>query len=124
MSEVLKVCPNCGSCPWDFANPGENNQNQPVFCQDCGERLVLRSELPRDIWKDPYVREALKDGRQAWDIALLRCSKCLQLGYYNEGSSFSCRFCNITFDVTDEDEIIRLDDTVTEITDGYHNQTL
>jgi hypothetical protein len=137
MKKNLKVCPGCGSMPWDFANPGPEpfRENQPQFCQDCGERLVARSELPRDIWKDPCVKEALKAGRQAWDIACLRCPECDQLGYYNEGQSFSCRFCDLTFLVVgvdgvparkgcvSADDIIRLDDTVTETTDGYHNET-
>lgn len=139
MNENLKVCPGCGSVPWAFRNPEpeSSKEKQPTFCQDCGERLVPRSELPRDIWKDPAVKEALKDGRSASDIACLRCPECSQLGYYNEGSSFSCRFCDLTFIVTSEedgethsgvrtvsvDDIVRLDDTVTETTDGYHNQT-
>lgn len=97
-----------------------------------------RSELPRDIWKDPQVKGALKDGRQTWDIAVCRCPECRQLGYYNEGSSFSCRFCDLTYLVIDPEdmprpegcrtvsteEVCRLDDTVTECTDGYHNKTL
>ena len=123
--------------PWDFHHPGPEQQNQPEFCQDCGTKLVPRSELPRDIWKDPYVKERLKEGRPAWDIAVLRCPECNQFGYYNEGSTFSCRFCDLTFYVVSEgedrevgvrtvssDEVIRLDDTVTETTDGYHNMTL
>lgn len=125
MSDNLKVCPGCGSRPWDFAHPGKQLERQPSHCQDCGEKLVLRSELPRDIWKDPYVKQALKEGRPAWDIAVMRCPKCGQFGYYNEGSSFSCRFCDDTYHVDDElsDEVVTLADTVTEITDGYHNQT-
>jgi hypothetical protein len=121
----LKVCPGCGSCPWDFAHLGEHRENQPDFCQDCGEKLVPRSELPRDIWKDPYVRERLKDGVPAWDIAVCRCPKCGEWGYYNEGSTFSCRFCGVTFLIGDNDEmeIARLDDTLTETTGDYHNRT-
>jgi hypothetical protein len=136
MSTNLKVCPSCGSVPWDFANPGLEQEKQPAFCQDCGDKLVLRSELPRDIWKDPAVKEALKSGRPASDIACLPCPECNQLGYYNEGSSFSCRFCDLTFyvvgdgDTVDIDtrwvsteDVCQLDDTVTETTDGYHNWT-
>src|SRR5260221_8485721 len=98
----LKVCPSCGSMPWDFHNPGTELQNQPEFCQDCGEKLVPRSELPRDIWKDPYIKEALKDGRSTSDIAVCECPECHQWGYYNEGSTFSCRFCDLTFYVVSE----------------------
>jgi hypothetical protein len=131
-----KVCPSCGCEPWNFAE-GDNPKiegssqisceprKQPQFCQDCGDKLILRSELPRDIWKDPYVRERLRDGVPAWDIAVFRCPKCHELGYYNEGSSFSCRFCNVTFRMTgsDDEEIQSLADTVTETTDNYPNQT-
>lgn len=146
-----KVCPSCGAEPWNFAE-GENpkvegsSKNsseprvQPKFCEDCGDKLIPRSELAKDIWKDPYVREALKE-RQAWDIAVLRCPECHQLGYYNEGRSFSCRFCDLSFLVVSPEEVdpedqsrehiatvstedvIQLDDTVTECTDGYHNFT-
>lgn len=132
---TVKVCPGCGSVPWDFEHPGKE---QPKFCQDCGDKLVSRSELPRDIWKDPRVKGRLKDGVPTWDIAVCRCPDCHELGYYNEGSTFSCRFCDVTFYVCGDDEgakqegvrtvsadeVIRLDDTVTEPTDGYHNHTL
>lgn len=105
-----KVCPSCGCCPWDFAYPGSDLENQPPRCQYCGDQLVYRFELPRDIWKDPNVKEALKEGRQAWDIAVMRCPKCNQFGYYHVDDELS-------------DEVVTLADTVTEITDGYHNQT-
>ena len=93
---------------------------------DCGDKLIPRSELPRDIWKDPKVKEALKDGRDASDIWCIRCPRCDQLGYYNEGSSFSCRFGCGTWRVDDEmsQDAITLTDTVTETTDGYHNHTI
>jgi hypothetical protein len=138
MSDNGKVCPSCGCEPWNFAE-GENpkvegtsrdsseQRKQPAFCQDCGDKLIRRSELPRDIWKDPYVKEALKSGRQTFDVQCLRCPECNDLGYYNEGSSFSCRFCDRTFRVDEEmiaDSMVSLADTVTEATDGYHNQTL
>jgi uncharacterized protein YbaR (Trm112 family) len=119
------ICPGCG-LQWEH-----------TFCPHCGDRLVHHSELPRDIWKDPSVKQALKDGRQAWDIAVIRCPKCNQYGYYNEGTAFSCRFCDLTFQIVNEnehiptdvrtisvDEIVHLDDTVTETTDGYENKTL
>jgi hypothetical protein len=47
-----------------------------------------------DIWKQPAVKAALKEGRQPDDIAVLNCPKCGRLGYYNQGSIFFCRYCN------------------------------
>ena len=126
MNQNIKICPDCGSSPWCFHNPGKEQENQPTFCQDCGTKLVLRSELPKDIWKDPAVKEALKEGRSSDDIRVMDCPKCNQWGYYNEGSSFSCRFCDKTWRVTDEmaQDSITLSDTVTVTTDGYNNETL
>ena len=93
-------------------------------------------ETPNDIWKDPNVKAALKDGRSAEDILVLSCPKCNRWGYYNQGSSFSCRFCKESWYVCSEDEqpapgiafmraddLMTLADTVTETTDEYHNQT-
>lgn len=97
--------------------------------------LIARSAAIR-FWKDPQVMEALKDGRSADDIAVVRCPECDRWGYYNEGSHFSCRFCNRSWYVCGEDQVSRhgldmtidghtsLADTLTETTDGYHNQTL
>jgi hypothetical protein len=84
------------------------------------------SKPVNDIWKDPMVQESLKDGRTPNDIAVMSCPKCGRYGYYNEGSHFSCRFCKKHWHVTSEmaDEAIRLDDTVTETTEGYDNETL
>lgn len=96
------------------------------------------SELVNDIWKDPNVQAALKDGRRPDDIFVLRCPKCDRLGYYNQGASFHCRFCNKGWRVLAEDEprprgvrqsistsdAITLDDTLTVTTDGYDNQTV
>ena len=47
------------------------------------------------------------------------------MGYYNEGSSFYCRFCRRSFHVSTQmaDECMRLDDTITLTTDGYDNFT-
>jgi hypothetical protein len=89
-------------------------------CESCGQ------ELPNDIWKDPMVCEALKDGRSVNDIMVIACPECNRYGYYNEGSHFSCRFCNETFHVTDSDEFepVTLVDTITETTEGYHNETM
>lgn len=81
-----------------------------------------------DIWKDPMVQEALKDGRSADDIQVIACPKCGEWSYWNEGSHFSCRFCNQTWYVygpdNDHFENVSLSDTVTVTTDGYDNQTL
>ena len=94
------------------------------------------NEPINDIWKDPQVQEALKDGRSADDIAVLACPECGCWGYYNEGSHFSCRFCDKSWHCLTEDEPphegipcmyvdshTSLADTVTETTDGYHNET-
>lgn len=131
------VCPSCGCAPWNFAegdNPkvegtsrnSSEPRKQPTFCGECGDKLIQRSELPRDIWKDPAVKCALKEGRFVDDIRVMECPKCNLWGYYNEGSSFSCRFCDRTWRVTTEmaEDSITLADTVTVTTDGYHNETL
>jgi hypothetical protein len=90
-----------------------------------------------DIWKDPSVKAALKQGRSPDDIAVLSCPKCGQWGYYNQGSSFFCRKCRQGWYCCSEgeeppddrlylylDEFTTLADTVTVTTDGYDNQTL
>lgn len=121
MSEIQLICSDCG------AVPDEGERPPSTHCRFCGTKLVTRDELPRDIWKDPAVKEALKSGRPANDIAVVRCPECDQYGYYNEGSTFSCRFCDKTFSMMSEeagDYVVRLDDTLTETTDGYDNRTL
>lgn len=84
------------------------------------------SKPVNDIWKDPEVKCALKDGRTADDIRVLSCPKCSRWGYYNEGSSFYCRFCKCSWRISSEiaQESISLSDTVTVTTDGYDNRTL
>jgi hypothetical protein len=90
-----------------------------------------------DIWKDPNVQAALKDGRPAEDIAVLSCPKCSRWGYYNQGSHFWCRFCKQGWhcvtegeEAPDDRQYMYLDgftslaDTVTVTTDGYDNMTL
>ena len=92
-----------------------------------------------DIWKDPQVKEALKSGRSADDIAVLSCPQCGEWGYYNEGSHFSCRFCDRNWYCLSEGEEPRpgvphiyleseghtsLADTVTVTEDGYDNRTI
>lgn len=49
-----------------------------------------------DIWKDPMVKEALTE-RAADDIMVMPCPECGKWSYYNQGSHFSCRFCDMTF---------------------------
>jgi len=44
-----------------------------------------------DIWDDVNVKQALADGRQPDDIAVLNCPICGNLSYYNQGSSFCCK---------------------------------
>jgi hypothetical protein len=89
-----------------------------------------------DIWKDPQVTSALKEGRPADDIMVLPCPLCGEWGYYNQGSHFSCRLCDKTWSVLSEDEeptggvphiyaidVTSLTDTITDTTEGYENQT-
>lgn len=60
--------------------------------------------MSKDIWKDPMVKAALKEGRPPEDIAVLECPKCGGLGYYNQGSHFTCRFCKRVWYCCSEDE--------------------
>lgn len=60
--------------------------------------------MNNEIWNDPNVKAALKDGRPADDIALLVCPRCNSLGYYNQGSHFSCRHCGVGFFACSEGE--------------------
>ena len=57
-----------------------------------------------NIWRDPRVVDALEDGRAADDIRILDCPKCGKAGYWNEGSHFTCLFCDQTFFVLAEGE--------------------
>ena len=57
-----------------------------------------------DIWKDPNVKSALKEGRMANDIMVLECPRCNEWSYYNQGSSFYCSKCKAGFRVLGEDE--------------------
>lgn len=81
-------------------------------------------------WTDPNVVAALKNGRPPSDIALLSCPRCGVLGYYNEGSHFSCRACGSGFAVLSEGEshdgpalhtdgVITLDDFASAAPEGY-----
>lgn len=60
--------------------------------------------MKKDIWKDPNVKAALKEGRPAEDIAVLTCPKCREWGYYNQESHFSCRYCKCGFYYCSEGE--------------------
>lgn len=57
-----------------------------------------------DIWKDPRVKGALREGRTSDDIWLLECPRCNEWGYYNQGSRFYCYKCKVGFCVLGEDE--------------------
>lgn len=49
------------------------------------------------------VQEALKE-RSADDIFVMACPDCGKWSYYNQGSHFSCRFCERGFYVLGDDE--------------------
>jgi hypothetical protein len=114
-------------------NPNGPSREDVEAMQD---QLSDADQLPNDIWQDHGVKGALKSGRDATDIAVLRCPRCDRWGYYNQGSSFFCRFCKEGWYCCSENEeapadrqYLRLEgfttlaDTVTEPTDGYHNET-
>lgn len=78
---------------------------QVEFCtiwEDANALLLANSRV--DIWSDPNIFAALKSGRTPYDIAVLRCPECGRLGYYNQGSSFRCRICNLGWAIITEDE--------------------
>lgn len=93
---------------------------------------------PNDIWKDPGVVSALKSGRSANDIMVISCPNCSRYNYYNQGSLYWCRFCKQGWYCCSEGEEppvgrqylyldmespVTLADTITDVTDGYHNET-
>ena len=57
-----------------------------------------------NIYENPGVKAALKSGRQPDDIAILACPGCGELGYYNQGSWFSCVSCKRSYHVVTQDE--------------------
>ena len=64
------------------------------------------------VWKDPNVVDAFKSGRSADDICVLPCPTCGQFSYYNQGSHFTCRHCDVCFYAAHPDEVEYLvDDT-------------
>jgi hypothetical protein len=124
--------------PIDLPVTGWMHMEDAVKILDVAPRSANRnSELPNDIWKDPHVKAALKDGRAPEDIAVLPCPSCGRYGYYNQGSHFTCRFCRDTWlclsegaePPADGRPWLRLDaeatlaDTTTEPTEGYDNET-
>jgi hypothetical protein len=58
-----------------------------------GEKVSDPKQTPFD---DPNVKEALRDGRDSSDIHLIGCYVCGEYSYYNDGSHFTCRFCDWT----------------------------
>jgi hypothetical protein len=56
-----------------------------------------------EIWDDPMVKEALRSGRRAGDIQIHICPDCNCYGYYNEGSTFYCRHCEILYSTSNVD---------------------
>jgi hypothetical protein len=72
-----------------------------------------------DIWKDPMVKAALKERGSASDVAVLRCPRCTQWGYYNEGSHFTCRHCRKTWYVCSEEEPEPIDGRPSMRLDGH-----
>src|ERR1041385_6005446 len=66
--------------------------------------LDRRSADPMQVWSDPRVNEAFKDGRGPDDISVLRCPACLAYSYYNDGSHFTCHRCDAGYTCITEDE--------------------
>lgn len=70
-----------------------------------------------DAYEDPNVKEALQQ-RDAQHIALICCQQCANYSYYNEGSHFTCSWCDWSASGEDLDllidngEVITLDDYV------------
>ncbi len=66
-------------------------------------------------WDDPNVKVALKK-RDPAHIALICCGQCHNYGYYNEGSHFSCSWCDYSVSgeeldlLIDNSEVISLAD--------------
>lgn len=63
---------------------------------------------PMTIWDDPRVQAALQE-RPANDIAILECPTCRTLGYYNQGSHFTCLPCDVTYYCCGETEDAPID---------------
>lgn len=76
----------------------------------------MSQKIPR-IEDTEVIVAAIREGRHADDIQLFDCPYCGVPSYYNEGSHFSCRVCERTFGVIDDDSgrnnDINLDDVYT-----------
>ena len=57
------------------------------------------------IDEDETVVAAIREGRHANDIWLLDCPYCGVPSYYNQGSHFTCRVCDRTIGVADDDSL-------------------
>ena len=62
-----------------------------------GERLP--------IWDDEDVIEAMRNGRPLDDICVLNCPQCGRINYYNQGSSYYGKACDVGFYAAYSDEL-------------------
>jgi hypothetical protein len=63
---------------------------------------MSEQKIPR-IEDDKTIIAAIREGRHADDIYLLDCPWCGVPSYYNQGSHFTCRVCDRTVHVSDDD---------------------
>jgi len=134
----------CSSCKSKFVIEHDADHDEGVWRDRTklipkGKCCECSNEIPNDIWKDSNVMSALKEGRSADDIMVIRCPKCDRFNYYNQGSSYWCKFCKQGWVCLSEGEEppvgrqylyldgmespVTLADTLTETTEGYHNET-
>jgi len=73
--------------------------------QDEGHDAAAADAESISPWDDPLVKSALKAGRDPSDIWLLDCPECDRASYYNQGSHFTCRFCDLGWHCITEDEL-------------------
>lgn len=59
--------------------------------------------MAKRIEDDETVIAAIREGRHAEDIWLINCPWCAVPSYYNQGSHFTCRVCDRTVNVVDDD---------------------
>jgi hypothetical protein len=53
------------------------------------------SEYTFHGWHDsPGIAQALRDGREPSDIAVVVCDRCGSAAYYNQGSHCACEHCD------------------------------
>lgn len=87
--------------------------------------------METDLWQDPMIKAALREGRPASDICPLSCPRCGRNGYYNQGSHFTCAHCRRSWYVLGENEeapgdgrpSMRADDMIT-LADTLDSQDL